>query len=158
MTTDQPLRERLQDAVKAAMKAREADRLTVLRMATAAIKQREIDEQITLDEAAALAVVEKMVKQRKDAAEQFAAGGREDLAAKERAEILVLEEFLPAKLGEAELSDLIQAQLALLPTPIGPSSMGAAMAAIRPLVAGRADMGLVSRLIGQLLKNAGSGA
>lgn len=157
MSADLSLRDRLQDAVKTAMKARDTQRLTVLRMATAAVKQREIDDQVTLDETGVLAVLEKMVKQRRDAAEQFTAGGREDLAAIERFEISVLEGFLPEKLSEAELTQLIQAQIATLPQPVGPASMGAAMAAIKPLVAGKADMGVVSRLLGQLLKSAPTG-
>src|SRR5690606_29921886 len=106
------LKQRLTDDMKAAMKAGEKDRLGVIRLMNAAIKQREVDERIELDDAAVLAVLEKMVKQRRDSVAQYEAAGREDLAAVERAEIAVIEAYLPEKLGEAEIQAEIDAAIA----------------------------------------------
>ncbi len=137
------LKQQIQDAVKAAMKAGEKDRLVVLRMLTAAIKQREVDERIELDDTQVLTVLEKMIKQRRESIAQYEKGGRDDLAAREAAEIEVLQPFLPEPLDEAEIEALIEAAI----TETGATSirdMGKVMAHIKPQVQGRADMGAVS--------------
>lgn len=144
------LKQRLTDDMKAAMKAGEKDRLGVIRLMNAAIKQREVDERIELDDAAVLAVLEKMVKQRRDSVAQYEAAGREDLAAVERAEIAVIEAYLPEKLGEAEIQAEIDAAIAATGAS-GPADMGKLMGALKPKLAGKADMGLVSRLVKQKL-------
>lgn len=140
------LKAQLNDAVKDAMRNKDKDRLTTLRMATAAIKQIEVDERIELDEARILAVLEKMIKQRKDAAAQFDAGNRPELAAKELAEVTVLQTFLPAALSDAELDGLISATLEATGAS-GMKDMGKVMAQLKPQVQGRADMGQVSARI-----------
>lgn len=140
------LKQQLTDDMKAAMKAGEKDRLAVIRLINAAIKQREVDERIELDDAAVLAVLEKMVKQRKDSVNQFEAASREDLAAIERAEIAVIERYLPAKLGEAEILAAIEAAIAETGAT-GPADMGKLMGVLKPRLAGQADMGQVSALI-----------
>ena len=140
------LKQQLTDDMKAAMKAGEKDRLAVIRLINAAIKQREVDERIELDDAAVLAVLEKMVKQRKDSVNQFEAASREVLAAIERAEIVVIERYLPAKLGEAEILAAIEAAIAETGAT-GPADMGKLMGVLKPRLAGQADMGQVSALI-----------
>ena len=144
------LKQRLTDDMKAAMKAGEKDRLGVIRLMNAAIKQREVDERIELDDAAVLAVLEKMVKQRRDSVAQYEAAGREDLAAVERAEIAVIEAYLPEKLGEAEIQAEIDAAIAATGAS-GPADMGKRMGARKPKLAGRADMGQVSALVKKAL-------
>jgi uncharacterized protein len=144
------LKERITEDMKTAMRAGDKDRLGVIRMLQAAIKQREVDERITLDDAAVLAVLEKMVKQRREAIAQFEAGGRADLAAKETQEIDVLKVYLPEPLSESELASLIDTAIAAT----GAASikdMGKVMAAVKAEAAGRADMGAVSALIKQRL-------
>ena len=140
------LKQQLTDDMKAAMKAGEKDRLAVIRLINAAIKQREVDERIELDDAAVLAVLEKMVKQRKDSVNQFEAASREDLAAIERAEIVVIEAYLPAKLGEAEILAAIEAAITETGAT-GPADMGKLMGVLKPRLAGQADMGQVSALV-----------
>jgi hypothetical protein len=140
------LKQQLTDDMKAAMKAGDKDSLGVIRLINAAIKQREVDERIELDDAAVLAAMEKMVKQRKDSVSQFEAAGREDLAAIERAEILVIERYLPAKLGEAEILAAIDAAIAETGAT-GPADMGKLMGVLKPRLAGQADMGQVSALV-----------
>jgi len=140
------LKQQLTDDMKAAMKAGEKDRLAVIRLINAAIKQREVDERIELDDTAVLAVLEKMVKQRKDSVSQFEAANREDLAAIERAELAVIDTYLPAKLGEAEILAAIDAAVAETGAS-GPADMGKLMGVLKPRLAGQADMGLVSALI-----------
>ncbi|MFP5373785.1 MAG: GatB/YqeY domain-containing protein [Gammaproteobacteria bacterium] len=144
------LKTRLTEDMKAAMKAGDRDTLGVIRMANAAIKQREVDERIELDDAQVLAVLEKMVKQRKDSVSQYAAAGREDLAAIERAEIAVIERYLPEKLDEAELDAAIDAAIAETGAN-GPADMGKVMGVLKPRLAGQADMGEVSRRVKQRL-------
>ena len=140
------LKQQLTDDMKAAMKSGDKDSLGVIRLVNAAIKQREVDERVELDDAAVLAVLEKMVKQRKDSVNQFEAAGREDLAAIERAEIVVIERYLPAKLGEAEILATIDA--AIVETgATGPADMGKLMGVLKPRLAGQADMGQVSALV-----------
>ena len=139
-------KERLQDDVKAALKAGDRDRLGVLRMVMAAIKQREVDSRETLDDTAVLGILEKMVKQRQDAIGQFERGGRGDLVAKETAEIEVIRTYLPEPLGEAELTALIGEAIASTGAA-APSDMGRVMAEIKKKAAGRVDMGQVSQIV-----------
>ena len=140
------LKQQLTDDMKTAMKAGEKERLGVIRLINAAIKQREVDERIELDDAAVLAVLEKMVKQRKDSVSQFEAANREDLAAIERAELAVIDTYLPAKLGEAEILAALDAAVAETGAT-GPADMGKLMGVLKPRLAGQADMGQVSALI-----------
>ncbi len=140
------LKQQLTDAMKTAMKARDSERLGVLRMALAAFKQIEVDERIELDEARSLAVLEKLVKQRRESATAYTAAGRDDLAQRELAEITALQDFLPVPLTDAELEALISAALA----ESGATSardMGKVMNLLRPLVAGRADVGALSQRV-----------
>lgn len=140
------LKQRLTDDMKAAMKGGDKDTLGVIRLINAAIKQREVDERIQLDDTQVIAVLDKMVKQRRDSVAQYAAAGREDLAAVERAEIAVIQRYLPAKLGEAEILAAIEAAVAQTGAA-GPADMGKLMAALKPRLAGQADMGQVSALV-----------
>ena len=144
------LKQQLTDDMKAAMKSGEKERLGVIRLINAAIKQREVDERIELDDAAVLAVLEKMVKQRRDSVTQYEAAAREDLAAVERAEIAVIEGYLPAKLGGAEIRAAIDAAIAQTGAT-GPADMGRLMGVLKPALAGQADMGQVSALVKQRL-------
>jgi len=128
------------------MRAKEADRLGTLRLITAAIKQKEVDERIELSDAAVLAVLEKMIKQRKDSIAQFQAGGRQDLVDKEQAELTILSAYMPAQLSEADVSAAVLAAIAQVGAA-GPQDMGKVMAVLKPQLAGKADMGLVSRLL-----------
>lgn len=144
------LKQQLTDDMKTAMKAGEKERLGVIRLINAAIKQREVDERIELDDAAVLAVLEKMVKQRKDSITQYEAAKREDLAAVERAEMAVIETYLPAKLGEAEVLAAIKDAIAQTGAS-GPADMGKLMAVLKPKLAGQADMGQVSALVKKAL-------
>ena len=140
------LKQQLVEDMKAAMKSGDKHTLGVVRLINAAIKQREVDERIELDDAAVIAAMEKMVKQRKDSVSQFDAAGREDLSSIERAEIVVIEKYLPAKLGEAEILAAIDAAMAETGAA-GPADMGKLMGALKPKLAGQADMGLVSALV-----------
>jgi uncharacterized protein YqeY len=140
------LKDRITDDMKAAMRAKDAPRLLAIRGLLAAVKQREVDERIVLDDAAVVAIVDKLVKQRKDSIEQFTAGGRQDLVDKERAELQVLESYLPARLG----ADAIAAEVAALVAETGASGaaeMGKVMAAAKARFAGRAEMALVSAAV-----------
>ncbi|MDE2478353.1 MAG: GatB/YqeY domain-containing protein [Betaproteobacteria bacterium] len=137
------LKTRIQDDMKAAMRAKDTARLGTVRMLLAAVKQREVDERIELDDAAVLAVIERMIKQRRDAITQFEAGGRADLAATETAEIGVLEPYLPARLGGEELDAEIRAAIAELGLG-APQDLGKLMPVLKPRLAGRADMAQVS--------------
>ena len=141
-----PLKDQLTDDMKTALRAGDRPRLGVIRLVNAAIKQREVDERIVLDDVQVLAVLEKMLKQRRDSVAQFEQAGREDLAAIERFEIAVIEAYLPAKLDAGELDTLIAAAIA----DSGAASardMGKVMALVKERAAGRADMGAASRLI-----------
>lgn len=140
------LKQRLTDDMKAAMKSGDKATLGVIRLANAAIKQREVDERIELDDAAVLAVLEKMVKQRKDSVSQFEAANREDLAAIERAEIVVIQGYLPEKLDEATILAAIDDAIAQTGAS-GPADMGKLMGVLKPKLAGQADMGQVSALV-----------
>ena len=126
------------------MRAKQAERLTTLRLVTAAIKQKEVDERIVLDDAAVLSVLEKMIKQRKDSISQFAAGNRQDLVAKEQAELDILAAYMPEQMSEADLDAAIAAAIAESGAS-GPQAMGKAMALLKPRLAGKADMGQVSQ-------------
>jgi len=144
------LKDRITEEMKNAMRAGDKERLATIRLILSAIKQREVDERIQLDDTQVLAVVEKMVKQRKEAISQFEAGGRADLVAKEQAEITVLQTYLPAQMSEAELDALITEAVA----STGAASikdMGKVMAAVKAKAQGRADMGAVSARIKQKL-------
>jgi uncharacterized protein YqeY len=144
------LKTQLTDDMKAAMKAGDKTRLGVIRLVNAAIKQREVDERIELDDAQVLAVLEKMVKQRRDSISQFDAAGRDDLSAIERTEMAIIEHYLPARLGEAAIIDAIDAAMAETGAS-GPADMGKLMAVLKPRLAGQADMGEVSKLVKQRL-------
>ena len=140
------LKLRLSDDMKAAMKGGDKQRLAAIRLVNAAIKQREVDERITLDDAQVLTVLEKMMKQRKDSLAQYESAGREDLAAIERFEMGVIEGYLPAQLGEAEIEAIVTRAIA----DSGATSakdMGKVVALVKPQVAGGADMGKVSALV-----------
>jgi uncharacterized protein YqeY len=144
------LKERINEDMKAAMRAREAERLSAIRLLLAAVKQKEIDERITADDAVVIAIVEKLIKQRRDSIEQFEKAGRKDLVDKETAELTLLTGYLPQQISEAEL-------IAAIATAIqetgaaGPQAMGKVMAVLKPRIAGRADMGKASALVKQKL-------
>jgi uncharacterized protein len=140
------LKARIQEDMKSAMRAGEKEKLANIRMVMAAIKQREVDERIELDDAQVLAVIDRMLKQRRESIAQFQAGGRADLVAREEAEVAQLSAYMPAQLGEAELDALISEAIAAT----GAASikdMGKVMAAIKAKAAGRADMGAVGARI-----------
>jgi hypothetical protein len=140
------LREQLNEDMKTAMKAREADKLGALRLLLAAVKQREVDERITLDDAGVIAVVEKMIKQRKDSISQFEKAARQDLADKEKYEISVLEAYLPQQLSAAEIEAAVGEAIAATGAKSA-ADMGKVMGVVKPKLAGRADMGKVSALV-----------
>ena len=144
------LKDRVVEDMKTAMRAGEKERLATIRLILAAIKQREVDERITLDDGQVSAAIEKMIKQRKEAIVQFEAGGRADLVAKETAEIAILQPYLPAQMSDAEIDALIAEAIA----STGAASikdMGKVMGAVKAKAQGRADMGAVSARIKQKL-------
>ncbi len=144
------LMDRITEDMKAALRAGEKERLGTIRLALAAIKQREVDERITLDDTQVLAVLDKMIKQRREAITQFQTGGRADLVAKETAEIAVLQGYLPAQMSDAEIDELIAQSIAASgATSI--KDMGKVMALVKPKAQGRADLGAVSARIKQKL-------
>jgi len=140
------LREQLNEDMKAAMKAREADRLAALRLLLAAVKQREVDERITLDDAQLIAVIDRMIKQRKDSIAQYEKAARQDLADKEKFEISVLEGYLPQQLSQAEIDAAVAEAIAATGAKSA-ADMGKVMGVLKPKLAGRADMGKVSGLV-----------
>jgi hypothetical protein len=140
------LRARVQDDVKAAMKAKDAPRLGTLRLLSAAIKQREVDERIELDDAQVVAVLEKMIKQRRESVSQYQAGGRQDLADQETFEIGILSAYLPQQLSNGEIAAEVAAAIASTGAA-GPADMGKVMGALKGRLAGRADMGKVSAAV-----------
>ena len=144
------LKTRLTDDMKAAMKSGDKHGLGVIRLIKAAIQLREVDERIELDDMAVMAVLDKMVKQRRDSVSQFDAASREDLAAIEREEITVIERYVPAKMGEADIVAAIDAVIAETGAA-GPADMGKLMGPLKARLAGQADMGLVSTLVKQRL-------
>jgi uncharacterized protein YqeY len=140
------LKERITEDMKAAMRAGEKDRLAAIRMILAGIKQREVDERITLDDAQVLAVLEKMLKQRRESITQFEAGGRQDLVARESAEVTLLQGYMPAQLSDAELDQIINEAIASSGAK-SMKDMGKVMAAVKARAQGRADMAAVSARI-----------
>jgi len=140
------LKQQISDDMKSAMRAKEADRLATIRLLMAAIKQREVDERIELDDAAIVSVLDKMVKQRKDSIAAFTQAGRMDLADKESAEIKVLDAYLPQRMGADEINTAVKAIVAELGAS-GPGDMGKVMGAVKAKLAGQADMGLVSAAV-----------
>ena len=140
------LKEQLTEDMKTAMRSKEKERLGVIRLALAALKQREVDERIELDDTQVLAVLDKMLKQRKDSISQFDSAGRQDLVDKEAFEVSVLQEYLPTALSEQEIEVLVKTVIA----EVGAKSMqdmGAVMAKLKPQTQGRADMGMVSQKV-----------
>lgn len=144
--SDTTLRDSITAAMKAAMKARDKERLGTIRLIQAEFKRIEVDERIEIDDARALAVLDKMIKQRRDSADQYANAGRDELAAQENFEIGVIQEFLPAQLSEAELSAMIDDAIAASDAS-GMQAMGAVMGQLKPQLQGRADIGAVSQLV-----------
>ncbi len=146
MEAQASLRERINEDMKAAMRAKDAPRLSAIRLLQAAIKQKEVDERITVDDTGVLGIVEKLIKQRKDSIEQFGKAGRTDLVAKEEAELDLLSMYLPQQMSESELAAAVDAAIAEA-RAAGPQAMGKVMALLKPKVAGRADMGQASALV-----------
>jgi uncharacterized protein YqeY len=144
------LKERITEDMKAAMRAKDAPRLSTIRLLQTAIKQKEVDERITVDDAQTLAIIEKLIKQRKDSIEQFGKAGRADLVAKETAELELLVAYLPQQMTDAELAAAVDAAIAESGAA-GPAGMGKVMAVLKPRIAGRADMGKASALVKQRL-------
>lgn len=140
------LKEKITEDMKAAMRAKESEKLATIRLLTAAIKQREVDERIELSDEQVLAVIEKMIKQRKDSITQFEAGGRRDLADIEKAEMAVLSAYMPAQMSEAEVQAEVQAAVAQVGAA-GPQDMGKVMGVLKGKLAGRADMTAVSGMV-----------
>lgn len=140
------LKDRITDDMKAAMRAKDSDRLSTIRMLLAACKQREVDERIVLDDAAVVGIVDKLIKQRRDSIAAFEQGGRTDLAAKEGAEVKVLEAYLPERLSADQIGVEVRALVAELGAA-GPGDMGRVMAAAKGRLAGKADMGQVSAAV-----------
>lgn len=140
------IKDRIREDMKAAMRAHDAARLSTIRLLLAAVKQREIDEQIEAGDAQVIEVIAKMVKQRRDSVEQYRAGNREDLAQKEQAEIDVLSAYLPKAMTEAEIAEVVDAAIAEVGMK-GMAAMGKVMGLVKPKVAGRADLGKVSQMI-----------
>ena len=148
--TDSALKLRITDDMKTAMRAKDAARLGVIRLILSEIKQREVDERISLDDTQIFAVLNKMIKQRRDSLEQFSAANRQDLVDQESFELGVLQAYLPAALGEAEVDQIIKEAIAASGA-ISIKDMGALMTTLRPKLQGRADMGEVSKKIKALL-------
>jgi len=144
------LKDRITEDMKSAMRAKEADRLSTIRMLLAACKQREVDERIVLDDAAVISIVDKLIKQRKDSIAAFSQAGRTDLADKESAEVQVLEAYLPQRLSPQEIQEAVAALVVEL-AATGPGDMGKVMGAAKTRLAGKADMGLVSAAVKQAL-------
>ncbi|CAM8662674.1 COG1610 Uncharacterized conserved protein [Oxalobacteraceae bacterium] len=140
------LKEKLSEDMKAAMRAKESEKLATIRLINAAIKQREVDERVELGDDQVLSVIEKMIKQRKDSITQFEAGGRQDLADKEKSEITVLAAYMPAQMSDAEVQAEVAAAV-VQSGASGPQDMGKVMAVLKPKLAGRADMTAVSGLV-----------
>jgi uncharacterized protein len=147
------LKAQITEDMKAAMRAKDAGRLGTIRLITAAIKQKEVDERIEVNDAQVLAIIEKMIKQRKDSISQFEAGGRQDLVDVEKAELVVLSAYMPASLSDAEVQAEVNAAVAASGAA-GPQDMGKVMAILKPKLAGRADMTAVSGLVKAALSKA----
>ena len=147
------LKEQITEDMKTAMRAKDSERLGTIRLLLAALKQKEVDERIELDDAMVVAIVDKLVKQRKDSVTAFTQGGRADLADKEAAEIKVLEVYLPQRLGADEVAAEVKAIVAELGAK-GPGDMGKVMGAVKAKLAGKADMGQVSAAVKAALSGA----
>lgn len=144
------LKDQITEDMKAAMRAKDAARLGTIRLIQAAIKQREVDERITLNDEQVVAVLDKMLKQRKDSISQFEAAGRQDLADKEKAEVEVISTYMPAQLSDDEIDAIVKDAIAETGAE-SPKDMGKVMGKVKPLLQGRADMGQVSQKIKALL-------
>jgi uncharacterized protein YqeY len=140
------LKEQITEDMKSAMRAKEVERLGTIRLLLAAIKQREVDERITVDDAGIIAIIEKLIKQRKDSIEQFQKAGRTDLVDQESKELGILQAYMPAQLSEAEVQAAIQKTISSLGAA-GPQDMGKVIGALKAQLAGKADMGMVSGLV-----------
>ena len=147
------LKEQITEDMKAAMRAKDTAKLSAIRLITAAMKQKEVDERIVLTDTHVFAIIEKMIKQRKDSISQFEAGGRQDLADIEKAELAILSHYMPAGLSDAEIQAEVAAAISASGAA-GPQDMGKVMAIVKPKLAGRADMGAVSTLIKAALSQA----
>jgi uncharacterized protein len=149
------LKEKITNDMKDAMRAKDSERLGTIRLLLAAIKQKEVDERIVVDDAQVLVIIEKLLKQRKDSITAFDAANRKDLADKERSETVVLMAYMPAQASNEEISTVVETALAALkaanPNAQGGALMGQLMAAVKPLLAGKADMSAVSALVKQAL-------
>lgn len=144
------LKDRITEDMKTAMRAKDSERLGTIRMLLAAVKQKEVDERVVVDDAMLVGLVDKLIKQRKDAQSQFAAAGRQDLADKETAEIAVLQVYLPERLSAEAVQEAVQAIVARLGAA-GPGDMGKVMGAVKTELAGKADMALVSSAVKKAL-------
>ncbi|HKO68682.1 MAG TPA: GatB/YqeY domain-containing protein [Burkholderiaceae bacterium] len=144
------LKDRITEDMKSAMRAKQSERLGAIRLLLAAIKQKEVDERVIVDDAAVIGIIEKLIKQRNDSIEQFEKAGRAELADKERAEKLLLTAYLPQQLSEAEVGAAIDAAISES-AATGPQAMGKVMALLKPRLAGRADLGKISALVKQRL-------
>jgi uncharacterized protein YqeY len=140
------LKEQITEDMKSAMRAKETAKLGTIRLITAAMKQKEVDERVELTDAMVMAIIEKMIKQRKDSISQFEAGGRQDLADIEKAELIILSAYMPAGLSDAEMQAAVVAAVTETGAT-GPQDMGKLMAVLKPKLAGRADMTVVSALV-----------
>ena len=140
------LKEQITEDMKSAMRAKEAERLGTIRLLLAAIKQREVDERITVDDAGIIAIIEKLIKQRKDSIDQFQKAGRTDLVDQESKELAILQAYMPAQLSAVEVQSAIQKVIADLGAS-GPQDMGKVIGALKAQLAGKADMGMVSGLV-----------
>jgi uncharacterized protein len=146
------LKEQIIDDMKEAMRSKDTIKLSAIRLITAAMKQKEVDERIELNDTHVLTIIEKMIKQRKDSITQFEAGGRQDLADIEKAELAILSTYIPAGLSEAEIQEEVAAAVTTS-AAAGPQDMGRVMAILKPKMAGRADMTAVSALVKAILTN-----
>jgi uncharacterized protein YqeY len=144
--SDTLLRDSIKAAMKVAMKARDKDRLGTIRLILAEFKRIEVDERIDIDDARGISVMDKMLKQRRDSAKQYSDAGREELAAQENLEISHIQEFLPAQLSEAELTEMVDAAIAACDAS-GMQAMGVVMGQLKPQLQGRADIGAVSQMV-----------
>ena len=140
------LKDQITEDMKTAMRAKEVTRLGTIRLLLAAIKQREVDERVVVDDAGVLAIVKKLIKQRKDSIEQFAKAGRDDLVVVEQAEMVILQDYLPEQLSDAEIAAAVSAAVSASGAS-GPQDMGKVIGILKPQLAGKADMGKVSGLV-----------
>lgn len=145
------LKSQITEDMKTAMRAKDSVRLGTIRLLQAAMKQREVDERIELDDVAIIAIVDKLIKQRKDSIAAFESAARQDLADTEKAELEVLKVYLPARMSEVEIADAVQA-IVLETAASGPADMGKVMAVVKTRLAGKADMGQVSKYVQQALR------